>query len=268
LLDALLARAKQDPHALGRLGLIVPWERLSGAELDGLDPALVHQWKEARAMYMSRIRYLGNELRRAGAVSETMSRALAGLLSAVRAEMADALATASEEFKRDWERENEAEAARWRADYGVDPPRSELDYLRMGRRAGVDPERLLEGNWTPAELHGIIRGYFDGLRDARAVASTVRPGMKRNRVQLEMLARGLLFIQDNPNASLRDIACHLGVSHTTISRSAWAGPIRRARRGEVGRQPPGTKYRDPETGLADVEIDPDRFYEDEDDGAA
>lgn len=56
---------------------------------------------------------------------------------------------------RDWEKET-----------GQSIPGTIEEWQRLATRAGIPPEKLFDGKWSPAEVGPYILGYFDRLRDA------------------------------------------------------------------------------------------------------
>ncbi len=61
----------------------------------------------------------------------------------------------------------EAFNAEWEKKYGEPFPETVEDFMREARRAGVSSERILEGNWKPADFEPIIAGYLQNLADRK-----------------------------------------------------------------------------------------------------
>ena len=59
----------------------------------------------------------------------------------------------------------------WEAETGETIPASIEEWERLAVRAGIPPEKLWDGEWSPRKIAPYIVGYLDRLRDGRQAAA-------------------------------------------------------------------------------------------------
>jgi hypothetical protein len=59
----------------------------------------------------------------------------------------------------------------WEERFGIPYPRDVESMMELATRAGIDPNRVLNGNWTLKEFAPIINGYLQRLKDQRTKVS-------------------------------------------------------------------------------------------------
>ncbi len=61
--------------------------------------------------------------------------------------------------------------AEWEEETGIPWPRSEADSYRFAARAGLSPDRILDGQWNTSDIGAILQGQIDAQAKERERAA-------------------------------------------------------------------------------------------------
>lgn len=113
--------------------------------------------------------------------------------------------------------DSEAMKVAWQSTFGEPYPETIEDWTRLSARAGLSSERLIGGDWTPAQVEPMIEGYLLAVADRKAESEQA---MQAAYVPNKGEARLIDLLRTDGGMSLVGIAERLACSERTVQRYA------------------------------------------------